>query len=283
MDIKELVAKSILTQSKLPDADYVINPYIGCQFGCLYCYASFMGRFVGEPIESWGNYLYVKQNALALFEKEYAALRKTGKQPSLLLSSVTDPYQGAEKKYQLTRGILEILAQEPYLGKVSILTKSPMVIRDIDLLKKIPHSEVGLTVTTTDDKLSRYLEVHAPNARRRFETLKTLNLVGIQTYAFIGPLLPHFRLDHAQLEELIAALADTGTRSVYIEHINLKDYIGSRMRPYLQTCSEDVQNIYKTAKFEEHRKNMNDFLLPLLEKYHVELRLNKVLNHVTDK
>lgn len=97
MNINEIQAKSIITKSKLPDTDYVVNPYIGCQFACLYCYASFMGRFVNESLENWGNYLYVKTNAAELFKVEYKRLKPiNNKSPSIMLSSVTDPYQGVE-------------------------------------------------------------------------------------------------------------------------------------------------------------------------------------------
>ena len=88
MKVVEIEAKSILVRSKLPDAEYVVNPYTGCVFGCHYCYASFAGRFVGEPIGNWGNYVYAKINAVPLFETELAKLRRAGSAPSILLSSV---------------------------------------------------------------------------------------------------------------------------------------------------------------------------------------------------
>lgn len=276
---EEIIAKSILTKSKLPDTDYVLNPYVGCRFGCLYCYASFMGRFVDEKIENWGKYLYVKKNAVELFEQEYPRLKKSGKTPSIFLSSVTDPYQGAEKKYRLTRGMLEILAKDPYQGVVSILTKSPLVVRDLDVISKIPHSEVGLTITTDDDKLSRFLEVNAPTASRRFETLKQLNQANIKTYAFIGPLLPHFILEQDHLERLIASIAETGVTSVYVEHINLKQYIKSRMTDQLKKCSNEVKSIYNSAKFDEHREKIARIIYPMLSRYGLELRLNQVIHH----
>lgn len=162
MNIQEIKAKSVVVKSKLPDTDYVVNPYTGCEFGCLYCYASFMGRFVNEPIDNWGNYVYVKVNAVSVFENELRRWSPERRMASLLLSSVTDPYHGVESTYRLTRGILEILARETYPGVVSILTKSPLVLRDVDVLRRIPHLEVGMTVTTTDDQLSRFLEVRAP-------------------------------------------------------------------------------------------------------------------------
>ena len=91
MKIKEIQDKSIITKSKLPDTDYVVNPYVGCEFACLYCYASFMGRFVNEPLENWGNYLYVKTNAVELFKSEYKKLKSiNNKPPRMMMSSVTD-------------------------------------------------------------------------------------------------------------------------------------------------------------------------------------------------
>ncbi len=136
MEIKEIQSKSILTKSKLPDADYVVNPYTGCRFGCVYCYASFMSRYVGKDINDWGEFVYVKINAPELLQKEIQKLKNKGKGLSILFSSVTDPYQGVEAKYQVTRKCLQVLVDYGFEGKVSILTKSQLVTRDIDLLKK---------------------------------------------------------------------------------------------------------------------------------------------------
>lgn len=282
MQVKEIEAKSILVKSHLPDSDYVVNPYVGCQFGCLYCYASFMGRFVGESVEAWGDYLYAKKNAVELFANELSSLRKRGKTPSIFLSSVTDPYQGPEKRYRLTRGILEILAREPYPGMVGILTKSPLVLRDIDLLKQLPNAEIGLTITTTDDKVSRFLEVRAPTATHRLVTLKRLNTEGLKTYAFIGPLLPHFQLNYTDMEALVAAVAATGVLSVYVEHINLKPYIRRRLMPEVSACSTNIQSVYQSAKFDDYRQKTNAILEPLLAKYGLHLRMDKILHHETD-
>ncbi|MBI5619365.1 radical SAM protein, partial [Candidatus Gottesmanbacteria bacterium] len=145
--VKEIRAKSILVPSKLPDTEYVINPYVGCAFGCSYCYASFMGRFVGKTVADWGNYVFAKVNLPEVLNRELAKMKDKSK--SILLSSVTDPYQGVEQKYQLTRKALELLLKHNWQGTVGILTKSPLVTRDIDLFKKFPHAIVGVTVTST--------------------------------------------------------------------------------------------------------------------------------------
>ena len=105
LKVKEIEAKSIIARTKVPSADYVINPYTGCQFACMYCFASFMGRFVGETNNNWGNYVYAKINAVELIQKDIQRLIKKKPHPRVVLSTVTDPYQGVEKKYRLTRGI----------------------------------------------------------------------------------------------------------------------------------------------------------------------------------
>ncbi|MFO1078012.1 MAG: radical SAM protein [Planctomycetota bacterium] len=279
MQVREIQAKSLLVKSKLPDAEYVVNPYVGCQFACMYCYASFMGRFVNEPFKNWGNYLYAKTNAVPVFEKDLRRLRSKGLAPSILLSSVTDPYQGAEKKYRLTRGVLEVLVREPYPGIVGILTKSPMVERDIDLLMRLPRSEIGMTVTTTDDRISRFLEVNAPPASRRLKTLAKLHDKGIRTYAFVGPLLPHFRYQPEKLDELFASLAMVGVRQVYVEHMNLRQYIRQRLQTILDDQTPEIQALYKEAASKEHRKALDEIVGQLLKKHGLSLCLDEVLYH----
>ena len=272
-------AKSVLVRSKLPDAEYVINPYTGCAFGCQYCYASFMGRFVGQPRSAWGDYVYAKRNGVAVFEAELGKLRGAGRAPSLLLSSVTDPYQGAERRCRLTRGILEALVREPYPGPVGILTKSPLVLRDLDLLAALPRAEVGLTVTTTDDRLGRFLEVRAPRASRRLAALAALTAHGLTTYAFVGPLLPHFRYERDALDALFEGLASAGVRSVYVEHINLSPYIRQRLWRVMRTESPEVQNVYRAAATTEHRQALDALVAELLSKHGLALRLSRVLYH----
>ncbi len=269
--IKEIESKSILTKSKLPDTDYVVNPYVGCAFGCHYCYASFMSRMVNEPNDEWGNYVYVKKNAVELFRKNINSLRN--KNASILLSSVTDPYQGAEAKYKITREILEILAEIEYPGLVSVLTKSSLVTRDIDVLKKLKNVEVGLTITSTDDNLSRFMEVRASNVSARIKALQKLNDAGLNTYVFVGPLMPHFATNHEALEELFKQIAETGTKDLYVEHLNMKPYIMARLRPELEKEPENIQNLYK------YKEAVRTKVHELIKKYDLNLRLDETIEH----
>jgi len=148
MLIKEINSRNIITKSNLPASDYVINPYIGCSHRCIYCYARFMKRFTGHN-ERWGNFIDVKINAIDLIPSK--TNKYIGK--SVLLSSVTDPYMPIENKYKLTRGVLKKLI--PLQPNICIQTKSNLVIRDIDILKKFKNCEAGLTITTLDDNLRK--------------------------------------------------------------------------------------------------------------------------------
>ena len=275
----EREAKSIMVASKLPATDYVINPYTGCAFSCLYCFASFMGRQVGESVDNWGNYLYIKINAVSLVEKELRRWSPEKRMATLLMSSVTDPYQGAEKTYRLTRGILQVLVREQYPGRVGILTKSPLVLEDVDLLRQLKAAEVGMTITTTDDKLSRFMEVRAPLASRRLETLRRLHEEGITTYAFIGPLFPHFRYCTDELEALFAALAEAKVGSIFVEHINLSPYIRRRLWEELKDAPEQIQNVYRDAATKEHQQALQSMVMGLVERYQLPLQLDTVISH----
>lgn len=282
MKIVETTAKSIITASKLPDADYVVNPYTGCSFACSYCYASFMGRFVGEPIESWGNYVYIKTNAVELFEKELRAFSSERRNSSILLSSVTDAWQGPEKKYRLARGILEILVRNKYPGSVSILTKSPLVVDDLPLIAQLPSPDVGVTITSTDDAVSRVFEAHAPVASARLKILKAFNDAGVPTYAFVGPLFPHFRFVPDKLEQLFAGIAETGTKEIYVEQINLSAYIRKRLDSVMRDAAPELVSAYASADESEHREVLEEMVHALAAKNGLSIRLDDVIDHRKD-
>lgn len=181
MIIKEILAKTILSKSKV--SDYTINAYVGCEHGCTYCYARFMKKFTGHR-EPWGAFVDVKTNAPRLLEHELLK-KAAGK---VWISGICDPYQPIEKTYRLTKRCLEVLFQHNW--PVIIQTKSPLILRDLELLKN--HSvEVTLSVTTADDVVRRIFEPNAPSVEERLTTLDQLHLAGIKTCAMIAPLLPN--------------------------------------------------------------------------------------------
>ncbi len=222
MIVKEILAKTIMTKTGIPDSDYVINPYVGCGHGCKYCYSDFIVRKFKKISYPWGEFVQVKINAPEILSKEI----KRKKKGIVLFSSICDPYQPVEAKYKLTRKCLEILLLHQF--PVSILTKSKLVLRDIDLFKKFNDVEVGLTVPTDDEKIKKLFEPNSPSIEERIAALKELHQNGIYTYVFIGPILP-------QNPERLASLLLGKVDYVLIDKMNY---------------SYKVKKIYKEHKFE---------------------------------
>jgi DNA repair photolyase len=181
MKVREISARSILSPSQV--YDWTINPYVGCEHGCTYCYACFIKRFTGHQ-EKWGEFVDVKINAPSLLAKEI--MRK--KKGTIWISGVCDPYQPLEKKYELTKKCLEILLAEQW--PVVIQTKSPLVLRDLPLFKKFKEMEVGFSLGTADEEIRKIFEPKAPPVEMRIKALEKLHQEKIKTYAMIAPLLP---------------------------------------------------------------------------------------------
>jgi DNA repair photolyase len=195
MIVREIHSKAILSASKI--YPYVINPYVGCQHGCSYCYARFMKRFTGHR-EPWGQFVDVKVNTPELLSTEI-----TKKKPDKVwISGVCDPYQPIEAIYKLTRRCLEILAENNW--PVVVQTKSPLVTRDLDILKKGREFEVGFSIATADDKIRKLFEPEAPVIEDRVRALDRLHRAGIRTYVMIAPMLPGAE----DLPEILAGKVD---------------------------------------------------------------------------
>lgn len=279
MQISEMQAKSILVKSNLPEADYVINCYVGCSFACSYCYASFMGRLVGKKISDWGQYVYAKTNAPDLLEKDIRKLKDEGKDISIFFSSVTDAFQPAEERYSLTKKCLEVIADYGFRGKVSILTKSPTVLKAIPVLKKLENVEVGMTITSTEDQVSRYFEKFAPNVTARIDALATLNAEGIETYAFIGPLLPHFVADKEKLRKLLGAIRNAGTTKLFMEHINLSPYIRDRMLSELKDVNPEFLDRFYCSQSKDYMHELDMIIENLLKEHQFHSMKCRVFHH----
>jgi len=279
--INLLEAKTILTKSGLPGSDWVINPYNGCLFACMYCYAAQIARWK-HPDEVWGTYLDVKINAPELLKAELEKLEKRFDSKdfgSIFFSSVTDPYVGLEAKYQLTRKCLKVLADFGYQGSLAIQTKSPLVTKDIDILKRLKKVTVGFTVTTLDDKVSRFLETKAPSVSLRLKALKDLHDAGIDTYAFIGPILSHFTSDETKINELLDKLQEVGVTEVWFEHINLSPKIKTRLYQFLKKEAPDLIPEFDKANTERYRQELEVVIAKALKGRNLKMGLGKVIHH----
>ena len=213
MKITEVKCKNALVKSRIDGVDYALNPYTGCQHGCVYCYAEFMKKYTNHN-EDWGKFVDVKINIADRLREQ---VKKT-KPGVVMVGTVTDAYQPLEEKYQLTRKSLEILADFDF--PVSIQTKSDLVLRDIDILKKIKDREVGFTITCADPDVEKMFEPGSSNLERRFEALAKLKESDIPTFVFFGPILPYFSDDVNTLKLLFERLQKIKINKVYLDKMN---------------------------------------------------------------
>ena len=233
----ERLCKTLMGKSGISSVEYAINPYLGCQHGCVYCYAKFMSR-MGHRGEEWGSFVDAKVNALERLRHE-ASRRRKG---IVLLSSVTDPYQPLEKKYKLTRGSLQILLEHQF--PISILTKSDLVLRDVDLLRGFDQCQVGFTLTAFDDRIRQAFEPGASPVNARLTALRKISDEGIATYAFLGPLLPY--LSEEGLDSLLDELAGIVSH-VIVDRLNIKSRNMTTIRKALSTHYPDLQPMFEGA------------------------------------
>lgn len=228
--VNEVHVNTYLTASKLPDADYVINPYVGCTHKCIYCYAEFMKRFTKHVNEDWGDFLDVK-----LTDKPIRTEKLAG--ASVLFGSVTDAYNPFEKKYEITRKLLhEFIGSR---AKVEILTKSDLVTRDIDILKMIPNIRVGISMNSLSDDFCKKTEPFASSVSRRISAMKALCEEGISTYLFLSPIFPGIT-QYTEIVERVKPYAN----SFYFENLNLRGGYLPRILDFIANNFPDIIDLY---------------------------------------
>jgi DNA repair photolyase len=201
--VTEIPVGQALAPSLLAGYDWALNPYRGCAFDCLYCYAPDVVRM---DRSTWGETIFVKRAIPTVLAREL----KRKKRGVIGMSTVTDAYQPVERKLEVTRRCLEVIARAGW--PVSVLTKSPLVARDIDLLQKIEGAEVGFSIATGDDAERRRWEPSCPPIQARFDALRQVAKEGVRAYVFAGPLLPDG--DPGAMRALAKAAAAAGAAEV---------------------------------------------------------------------
>lgn len=184
--VRQLTSRSILTSAngRLAAYDFSLNPYVGCGFGCSYCYAAFFVPSESRA-QAWGTWVDVKANALALLRKAPGLAGA-----KIYLGSVTDPYQPLERQTGLTRSLLEFMLDVRPQPRIVVQTRSDLPLRDLDLLRRFDHLRVNLSITTDDDAVRKRFEPACVSIERRLEALRRLKAAGVRTAACLCPLLP---------------------------------------------------------------------------------------------
>ena len=261
MMIKEINAKNVITKTDIPICDYAVNPYVGCTHGCKYCYASFMKRFTNHP-EPWGEFLDVKYWLEIRKPEKYA-----GKE--LFFGTVTDPYNPQEEQYRRTRSLLEQLQGSGV--KITIQTKSDLVLRDIDLLKTFSDSRVGFSINTLDEAFRADMD-KAVSIERRLAAMKALHEAGIRTTCFISPIFPALTDVPAIIDRVKGQC-----QLVWLENLNLR---GSYKKVILDYIKEKYPGLFPLYReiYQNGNRSYWEVLDSELKAYAAQMNLDYVTN-----
>jgi len=241
--IYKIKARNIIHKTKIPGADWGINYYRGCAHRCIYCYLKFLCRWRKQK-EKWGEFVDVKINAPELIAKE-----SKNKKGTAVLCTGGDAYQPIDKKRQLTRKVLQNL--NPNL-KLSILTKSDLITRDIDLFKRFKSIKLGLTITTLDENIKKVFEPFSPSSHARLEALKKLKQEGFYTYVFVGPIFPYL----TNLEEIFKKISPFVNLFI-LEDLNLnpcRKEVFEAIKKNFPELENKYKNLSKEFWFEKEKK-----------------------------
>jgi DNA repair photolyase len=270
-----LAARSLLNRCTTPRMPFTwtINPYRGCEFGCKYCYARYTHEFMemrdGVDFE---RKIYVKQHAADLLRRD---LKKVKPGEEIAIGTATDPYQPAERRYEITRAVLEEMARHARL-EIGIVTKSNLVLRDVDLLRQVAEKNdifVNLTITTLDTNLARILEPRAPRPDLRLDAVRKLNLAGVNAGVICAPVVPGITDSPRDLDALVQVTAQAGGKYIFANPLFLKPCSASIFLPFLEKefphLVEDYRRRYASRAFlpAAYRKRISELMSKLRRKY----------------
>ena len=259
--IREIEVKSILTTSNLPVSDYSVNPYVGCTHGCRYCYASFMKRFTGHT-EPWGEFLDVKHWPEIRRPERYA-----GKE--LFLGSVTDPYLPQEETFGRTRALLEQLKGSAV--RLSIATKSDLVLRDLDLIRSFPDARVSWSVNTLDEAFKDEMD-NAVSIQRRLDAMKAFHNAGVRTTCFVSPIFPGITDVTAIIDRVKGQC-----NMVWLENLNLRGNYKAIIMKYIQQHHPHLFPLYQQI-YQQGDRGDWELLDAQLKAYAAQVGLDYVTN-----
>ena len=271
LEARSLLSR-VVSQRNLPFA-WAINPYRGCEFACKYCYARYTHEFMelrdGVDFE---RKIFVKQQTAELLRRE---LKKVKRGEQIAIGTATDPYQPAERRFEVTRAILEELARHAGL-EIGIVTKSNLVTRDAELLRQLAENNrlfVNITVTTVDVELARKLEPRAPRPDLRLEAVRQLNLAGVDAGVICAPVLPEITDAPRDLEALVKAARDVGAKYIYANPLFLKPCSAAVFLPFVAENFPALVEIYRSRYRDRaflpkgYGKRLSKLMVALRRKY----------------
>lgn len=240
VEIVEAPAKSVLNRVTGMPFPWSINPYRGCYHGCVFCYARRTHTFLEEDgLARWGSRIYVKTNAPAVLRSELA--KRSWRHEDVAIGTVTDPYQPLEGSYRLTRGILEALAD--YDTPASLITRSPHVIRDIDVLRRLARvagASVSVSIATLDPVLARQIEPTVAAPEKRLLAVRKLAHAGIKVHVALAPILPHITDSAENVEAVVHAAREAGAHAVWHNTLHLHEVTRDAFFGYLRSNRPDL-------------------------------------------
>ena len=270
-----LAARSLLNRCTAPRMPFTwtINPYRGCEFACKYCYARYTHEFMemrdGQDFE---RRIYVKQHAAELLRHD---LRRVKAGEDIAIGTATDPYQPAERRFEVTRTIMEELGRHRGLS-IGVVSKSTLMLRDTELFQQVAaHNdfEINLTITTLDTHLARILEPRAPRPDLRLEVIRKLNLAGIRAGVIVAPVMPAISDSPQQLDALVKAAKQAGARYIFANALFLKPCSEAIFMPWLETefpaLAEKYRERYQSRAFlpKAYRKRLSSLMAALRKKH----------------
>ena len=234
VEVIEAPAKSVLNRVAGMPFPWSVNPYRGCYHQCVFCYARRTHTFLDDDgVNRWGSRIYVKTNAAAVLRTELA--KRSWRHENVAIGTVTDPYQPLEGRYRLTRGILEALRD--YDTPASLITRSPLVIRDIDVLKLLARAagaSVSVSIATLDERIARQIEPTVAPPKKRLQAVAKLALAGIKVHVALAPILPHITDSEENVEAVVRAAREAGAHAVWHNTLHLHEVTREAFFGYLR-------------------------------------------------
>lgn len=258
---KYIRVKSALSKSKLPDIDYALNPYVGCEHGCIYCYSPDMCRRYLEVALNWGSTVLVKSNLINALRNDLKRIKRG----IVGISTTTDPYQPIEGKLSMMREVIKILLNHGF--KVSLQTKSNSVVRDLDLMNR-GNVDVGLTITTLNDGLASVIEPKAPKPYLRAKAAYEISANGIELWVFLGPIIPLINDDEVNINDVVELAASVNAYVIY-DKLNVKPLMLYNLRRKW-SLKVDLDEILKLSNDRNYIRGLSNSISNICKKHRVK-------------